>query len=496
MQDAPPTDWQQSAPGSSSGLDTVPPGLHASDAAWNAVFSTQSAAQEDSPRHYQHSREPGSPLHPAGSSGGGAGPVWHPMPYALMKVSCRLQANQSAPDWLQQVKRGMGVAWGPTTCCIALHRLSFPFNPSALVWLRQNEPHGLGFVSADCLCLGVAPVHCSVLQYASGLPWQEGHSECCTCRSAAPPHCIMTGVMPALNKPRYTVVLTLLLTHCAVPCCPCAPPPSQVMASEAVIPVEDWSKFIHGCAVLLPDIVRAVPYWMDDELVELSVSTLQAKLEAEEARRTALQQQQMQAHHQRNSSMGSFTGSISGRTSSGGLVEGAAAQEQQQQQPMLQRLSGSFRAVLTRAGSSGGGAGSRASHTGGSAGGSSGSNLVTPPQQQLEQQGLLLNASQGSHVTEPAFQASYANPTSSSSHKPSRLRVTSQDGTAGHRVSWADGGPHSSSRGGYGSTGGAEAAGTVVVSGGGWGLGVLGALWQLVHKKKKPPPLFRPEGSR
>jgi hypothetical protein len=90
-------------------LDTVPPGLHASDAAWNAVFSTQSAAQEDSPRQYQHSREPGSPLHPAGSSGGGgAGPVWHPMPYALMKVSCRLQANQSAPDWLQQVNKGTG----------------------------------------------------------------------------------------------------------------------------------------------------------------------------------------------------------------------------------------------------------------------------------------------------------------------------------------------------------------------------------------------------
>jgi hypothetical protein len=266
------------------------------------------------------------------------------------------------------------------------------------------------------------------------------------------------------------------------------------MGSEAVMPVEDWSKFIHGCAVLLPDIIRAVPYWMDDELVELSISTLQSKLEAEEARRSALQQQHMQAHHQRNSSTGSLAGSICGRTSSGGLVEGAAVQEQQQQ-PMLQRLSGSFRAALTRASSSGGGSGSRVSHTGSSAGGSSGSNVVSLPQQPHEQQNFLPSGGQGSHVGEPAFQASYVNPTSSS-HKPSRLRVTSQDGAAVHRVSWADGGPRSSSLGGGGSTGGAETASAVAASAGGWGLGVLGALWQLVHKKKKPPPLFRPEGSR
>ena len=35
--------------------------------------------------------------------------------------------------------------------------------------------------------------------------------------------------------------------------------------------VHKFSKFIHGSATLLPDLVQAVPYWVDDESVRPSM---------------------------------------------------------------------------------------------------------------------------------------------------------------------------------------------------------------------------------
>lgn len=52
-----------------------------------------------------------------------------------------------------------------------------------------------------------------------------------------------------------------------------------LMQSEYVIEVDQWSKFVHGCAVLMPDTVRAVPYWIDDELIQLSTVKMQSALD-------------------------------------------------------------------------------------------------------------------------------------------------------------------------------------------------------------------------
>jgi SPX domain protein involved in polyphosphate accumulation len=35
--------------------------------------------------------------------------------------------------------------------------------------------------------------------------------------------------------------------------------------------VHKSSKFIHGTAVLFPDMVQAVPYWIDDESIRASI---------------------------------------------------------------------------------------------------------------------------------------------------------------------------------------------------------------------------------
>ena len=37
--------------------------------------------------------------------------------------------------------------------------------------------------------------------------------------------------------------------------------------------VHKFSKFIHGTATLLPDMVQAVPYWVDDESLRPSINS-------------------------------------------------------------------------------------------------------------------------------------------------------------------------------------------------------------------------------
>ena len=46
--------------------------------------------------------------------------------------------------------------------------------------------------------------------------------------------------------------------------------PQQLMG-HVLLQVHKFSKFIHGTSVLLPDMVQAVPYWIDDESIRKSI---------------------------------------------------------------------------------------------------------------------------------------------------------------------------------------------------------------------------------
>ncbi|GIL50672.1 hypothetical protein Vafri_6796 [Volvox africanus] len=45
----------------------------------------------------------------------------------------------------------------------------------------------------------------------------------------------------------------------------------KLLQSGLLKPINDFSKFLHACAGLLPDMVRAVPQWVDDEAVQKSL---------------------------------------------------------------------------------------------------------------------------------------------------------------------------------------------------------------------------------
>mmetsp|Transcript_29232 Transcript_29232/g.94304 ORF Transcript_29232/g.94304 Transcript_29232/m.94304 type:complete len:754 (-) Transcript_29232:525-2786(-) len=45
----------------------------------------------------------------------------------------------------------------------------------------------------------------------------------------------------------------------------------DLVSSKALIPCHKFSKFIHGCAVLLPDEIQAAPYWIDDPSLRASI---------------------------------------------------------------------------------------------------------------------------------------------------------------------------------------------------------------------------------
>ncbi len=55
----------------------------------------------------------------------------------------------------------------------------------------------------------------------------------------------------------------MLCTH-HVPCV-------CIIGSLLDVQVHKFSKFIHGTATLLPDMIAAVPYWIDDESVRPSM---------------------------------------------------------------------------------------------------------------------------------------------------------------------------------------------------------------------------------
>lgn len=48
----------------------------------------------------------------------------------------------------------------------------------------------------------------------------------------------------------------------------------ELVTSKALIPVHKFSKFIHGTAVLLPDEVQAMPYWIDDPALSASINAV------------------------------------------------------------------------------------------------------------------------------------------------------------------------------------------------------------------------------
>jgi hypothetical protein len=132
----------------------------------------------------------------------------------------------------------------------------------------------------------------------------------------------------------------------------------QLMDSDVIVPVEDWSKFVHGCAVLLPDAVRAVPYWIDDPLIDLSVQAVQAELEAKERRKEEAALAAVLAQHwaAEAAAAGSSSSSVRGASpitiasriatsmsaSLSAILPGSQQQQQQQQQHLHRLSSGSF----------------------------------------------------------------------------------------------------------------------------------------------------------
>ena len=50
-------------------------------------------------------------------------------------------------------------------------------------------------------------------------------------------------------------------------------PGRSAACAPGVLQVHKFSKFIHGTATLLPDMVQAVPYWVDDESLRPSINS-------------------------------------------------------------------------------------------------------------------------------------------------------------------------------------------------------------------------------
>lgn len=303
---------------------------------------------------------------------------------------------------------------------------------------------------------------CSDFNHQSSSIFEPG-SPACRLSSSSGGAAGCVGSQPAV----YPLPYALLKVVVRLPSDQTAPDwLQQLMESERLTPVEDWSKFVHGCAVLLPEAVRAVPYWMDDELIELSVTALQAQLEAEEARRDQLRLLSLRPPSRLGSagSVRSTGGGGAGSGSGGGASAGVAAGQVESAHPLLQRLSSSFISAVGRAASSSGVGGAAAG------GGTSGDQLM--PQHHSAAGAVLMSPMAGDTGV-------FGNSSSVDGHGASRMRV-----------SWADGGtPRSSSAGGDTprQINAAAAAAGLEVS-------YMSKLWRKITRRK-PPPLFRPQGS-
>ena len=56
-----------------------------------------------------------------------------------------------------------------------------------------------------------------------------------------------------------------------------------MVESGMLTEIDKFSKHIHGTATLFPDMVQALPYWVDDESVRASMLTSAPELEIEVA---------------------------------------------------------------------------------------------------------------------------------------------------------------------------------------------------------------------
>ena len=153
----------------------------------------------------------------------------HGLPYAMLKICVALPEGQPVPSWLQ-------------------------------VWARELEggkirPCRQLFCSSGVGVLGVrARAHGGGGGMAGAQPWPDW-----TRSSPCPP------------------IDSRWLCHSRARA-------QALMRSTTLIEVEDWSKFVHGCAALMPETVRAVPYWIDDPLIELSTAAIREHLEVEIAK--------------------------------------------------------------------------------------------------------------------------------------------------------------------------------------------------------------------
>lgn len=158
-------------------------------------------------------------------AGSVAGGDRYALPYALLKISVALPEGQATPVWLQ-------------------------------VGARHAGSHGSGGLGGEDHPWGRS---CVAAANVGG--------ECqrwCACAA------------PARGQVRAGCLFVSITPR---------PIPAQVlMRSATLVEVEDWSKFVHGCAALMPDTVRAVPYWIDDPLIEMSTEAIRDRIELSIAR--------------------------------------------------------------------------------------------------------------------------------------------------------------------------------------------------------------------
>ena len=67
---------------------------------------------------------------------------------------------------------------------------------------------------------------------------------------------------------------------------------TQLIESGLLHEVHKFSKFIHGCSVLLPDQVQAVPYWIDDESIRESIIA-SSNVASEDSTKSSLSKRRM-----------------------------------------------------------------------------------------------------------------------------------------------------------------------------------------------------------
>lgn len=149
-------------------------------------------------------------------------------PHAVLEIKLSMAEGEAPPDWVAElVDSGEGTAgvglpcWVPSSCGASESgRCKDSANAKRVVWLTDAA----WGESAEPV------VPCA----ASRAPGHPHAAHTTTCADSTAPH----------------------------------PPPVHGLACHSpglLTEVHKFSKFIHGTATLFPDMVQAVPYWVDDE---------------------------------------------------------------------------------------------------------------------------------------------------------------------------------------------------------------------------------------